>query len=272
MTIYGEREGEVRGVRGGGGRERRRRRERRREGGTVDVPYFYPPYVPMHSLPDGNSCAMRIRSMVGLIPLYACLTLEDEVIQKLPGFRKRLQWFLDNRQDISKQVCVCVCVCVCLCVMFIIKYVCVFVCVQVCVCVLCTFCSLYNIYLYAYMYPSFSPRDVSMYILYVQISYLDTLRDGEFCHLLAIPSKERLLRVLHYMLDENEFLSDYGIRSLSKVHTYTHTHTHTHTYIQECLIHILYIGIWYIVVVTVSSSRGSSSSLRSSESGLWARD
>lgn len=47
---------------------------------------------------------MRIRSMVGLIPLYACLVLEDAVIQRLPGFRKRLQWFLTNREDLSKQV------------------------------------------------------------------------------------------------------------------------------------------------------------------------
>ena len=53
--------------------------------------------------------------------------------------------------------------------------------------------------------------------MYMQISYLDTLRDGEFCHLLAIPSQDRLLRVLKYMLDEKEFLSDYGIRSISKV-------------------------------------------------------
>ena len=42
--------------------------------------------------------------MVGLIPLYACLVLEDEVIQKLPGFKKRLSWFLENRKDLSKQV------------------------------------------------------------------------------------------------------------------------------------------------------------------------
>ena len=48
--------------------------------------------------------AMRVRSMVGLIPLFACLTLEDEVIQKLPDFKKRLNWFLKNRQDLAKQV------------------------------------------------------------------------------------------------------------------------------------------------------------------------
>lgn len=47
---------------------------------------------------------MRVRSMVGLIPLFACLVLEDEVIQKLSGFRKRLKWFLDNRKDLAKQV------------------------------------------------------------------------------------------------------------------------------------------------------------------------
>lgn len=48
--------------------------------------------------------AMRVRSMVGLIPLFAVLTLEDEVIQKLPGFKKRLTWFLENRRDLAKQV------------------------------------------------------------------------------------------------------------------------------------------------------------------------
>ena len=47
---------------------------------------------------------MRVRSMVGLIPLFACLTLEDEVIQKLPDFKKRLTWFLKNRPDLAMQV------------------------------------------------------------------------------------------------------------------------------------------------------------------------
>jgi len=53
---------------------------------------------------DGQSMPMRVRSMVGLIPLYACLVLEDEIIQKLPGFKKRLMWFLENRPDLAKQV------------------------------------------------------------------------------------------------------------------------------------------------------------------------
>ena len=52
----------------------------------------------------------------------------------------------------------------------------------------------------------------------LQVAYLDTLDEDQFCHLLAIPSKERLTRVLKYLLDEEEFLSPYGIRSLSKIH------------------------------------------------------
>ncbi len=62
-----------------------------------------PPLLLQPRLP-GQSCPMRVRSMVGLIPLFASLVLEDEVIQKLPGFRKRLQWFLTNRKDLAKQV------------------------------------------------------------------------------------------------------------------------------------------------------------------------
>jgi hypothetical protein len=103
---------------------------------------------------DGAVILSRIRSMVGLIPLFAVELLEDDVIERLPGFRKRLQWFLENRQDLAQH-----------------------------------------------------------------ISYLEV--EGESGHghrLLAIPSRARLERVLHYLLDENEFLSPYGIRSLSRYH------------------------------------------------------
>ncbi len=52
----------------------------------------------------GKSIPLKIRSLVGLVPLFACHVLEDEVIQKLPGFKKRLDWFLKNRQDLASQV------------------------------------------------------------------------------------------------------------------------------------------------------------------------
>ena len=46
-----------------------------------------------------DSFTVRIRSMVGLIPLFSILVLEDEVVHKLPGFKKRFDWFLANRKD-----------------------------------------------------------------------------------------------------------------------------------------------------------------------------
>jgi hypothetical protein len=51
-----------------------------------------------------------------------------------------------------------------------------------------------------------------------QIAYMQEGSDDRSRALLAIPSKERLLRVLRYLLDENEFLSPHGIRSVSRVH------------------------------------------------------
>lgn len=53
---------------------------------------------------------------------------------------------------------------------------------------------------------------------FIQITYTDSLGRGVFCHLLAIPNKDRLVHVVKYLLDEEEFLSPFGIRSLSKVH------------------------------------------------------
>jgi hypothetical protein len=110
-------------------------------------------YYDQLSTPERN-IPLKVRSMVGLIPLFAVEILEDDVIQKLPGFRKRLQWFLDNRKDLARN-----------------------------------------------------------------ISYMDCSSGNFDSHrLLAIPSRERLLRVLRYLLDEEEFLSPYGIRALSRVH------------------------------------------------------
>jgi hypothetical protein len=49
----------------------------------------------------GYSVQMPIRSLVGLIPLYATLTLEPSVINRFPGFKKRMEWFLENRPEMS---------------------------------------------------------------------------------------------------------------------------------------------------------------------------
>src|SRR5262245_57253190 len=53
---------------------------------------------------NGNVVPTRIRSLVGLIPLVAVEVLDDEVIERLPGFRKRLQWFLENRKDLGQHI------------------------------------------------------------------------------------------------------------------------------------------------------------------------
>jgi len=112
---------------------------------------FY--YDQLHA--NGQSIPLRVRSMVGLIPLFAAEILEDDVIDRLPGFKKRLSWFLANRKDLARHI--------------------------------------------AYMQE-------------------DGGSGGHGHRLLAIPSKERLVRVLRYLLDESEFLSSYGIRALSRFH------------------------------------------------------
>jgi len=116
-----------------------------------DADGFY--YDKLHV--NHTSIPMRVRSMVGLIPLIAVEVLEEDVIRKLPGFAKRMRWFLENREDLARH-----------------------------------------------------------------ISYVESLEeDRAHCHLLlAIPSRERLTRTLRYMLDEQEFLSPFGLRSLSRHH------------------------------------------------------
>jgi len=116
-----------------------------------DADGFYYDQLHLH----GQSIPLRVRSMVGLIPLFAAEILEDEVIDRLPGFKKRLRWFLENRKDLAQHI--------------------------------------------AYMQE-------------------DGGGAGHGHRLLAIPSKERLVRVLRYLLDEQEFLSPHGIRALSRFH------------------------------------------------------
>jgi hypothetical protein len=94
---------------------------------------------------------LRIRSMVGIVPLFAAEALDDEVLHTLPSFADRLWWFFDNRPELARTISV----------------------------------------------------------------QLDVDHQNR---LLAIPSKERLERVLEYVLDESEFLAPFGIRSLSRYH------------------------------------------------------
>ena len=107
---------------------------------------------------DNNSTPLKVRSLVGLIPLIAVENLEVEQVGKLSGFRQRMNWFVRNRKDLAKNI---------------------------------------------------------TYMAQHQLGPEETVGDS---YLLAIPSKERLLRVLTYMLDEDEFLSPYGLRSVSKFH------------------------------------------------------
>ncbi len=103
-------------------------------------------------MPGDVSIKLKIRSMVGLIPLIAVEVIDDELLQKLPEFAKRLNWLLDNRPDLAALV-----------------------------------------------------------------SRWHEKSSGEK-HLLSLLRGHRVKRILYRMLDETEFLSDHGIRSLSKFH------------------------------------------------------
>jgi hypothetical protein len=53
---------------------------------------------------NGAVHRLKVRSMVGLIPLFAVETLEPEVVDRLPGFKRRMQWFIDNHPELRRHV------------------------------------------------------------------------------------------------------------------------------------------------------------------------
>ena len=108
-------------------------------------------YDVLHT-PDDQRIPLKVRSLVGLIPLLAVETLDPESLQQHDAFRRRMEWFIEHRPDLTGSVA----------------------CMRT--------------------------------------------RGRSERRLLSIVEPERLRRILAVMLDEREFLSDYGIRAVSKVH------------------------------------------------------
>ncbi len=61
-------------------------------------------FYDMLHLPQGNSVRLRVRTLVGLIPLLAVETIEPGLLERLPGFRGRLEWVLEHRPDLASLV------------------------------------------------------------------------------------------------------------------------------------------------------------------------
>jgi hypothetical protein len=108
-------------------------------------------YYDVLRLPNGEFSPMRVRSLVGLIPLLAVETLDSELVDSLPGFKRRMQYFIDNLPEFSDHI-----------------------------------------------ETQTTPTNIRRF--------------------LSLVSRERLKMILPPLLSESEFLSPYGIRSLSRVH------------------------------------------------------
>ncbi len=108
-------------------------------------------YYDVLHLPHSKPLPLRVRSMVGLIPLFATTILEEDTVNMFPGFRRRMQYFIDNFPELSMHI--------------------------------------------------------------ETQSFANGLR-----RFLSLVNHDRLRRILHVMLDEKEFLSPHGIRSLSRYH------------------------------------------------------
>jgi hypothetical protein len=61
-------------------------------------------YYSVLSLPNGQNTPIRIRSVVGLIPLFAVEVIEQELLDLMPHFKSRLNWFLEKRADLADLV------------------------------------------------------------------------------------------------------------------------------------------------------------------------
>lgn len=103
-------------------------------------------------IPGEKSVRVKVRSAVGLAPLFAVEVIDDALLEALPEFAKRLNWLLDNRPDLAALV------------------------------------SRWH------------------------------EKGSEEKHLLSLLRGHRIKRLLYRMLDETEFLSEYGVRALSKYH------------------------------------------------------
>ncbi|HLO46094.1 MAG TPA: hypothetical protein VK175_17260 [Leadbetterella sp.] len=112
--------------------------------------------------PDANTLFLKIRSLVGLIPLCAVEVISEDLLQKLPDFKRRLEWILKNRPDLAGL-----------------------------------------------------------------ISRWHEPGKGE-THLLSLLRGHRMKMVFKRLFDESEFLSDYGIRSMSKFHLENPYHFNLH--------------------------------------------
>jgi hypothetical protein len=109
-------------------------------------------YYDVLRMVDDGLMPIKVRSMVGLIPLFAVETLEEDVVNRLEGFKRRMEWFIRHRPDLTHNVA------------------------------------------------SMDP----------------TGKGGR--RLMSIVDPDQLRRILRVMLDEREFLSPYGVRSLSRYH------------------------------------------------------
>jgi hypothetical protein len=58
-------------------------------------------YYDVLNLPSGDSIPMQLRSMVGLIPLFAVETLDPDLLDRVPEFKRRLEWYLNYRPDLA---------------------------------------------------------------------------------------------------------------------------------------------------------------------------